>query len=83
MTGPLAERNAQILAAHHAGDRQCVISSRFGLSQPRISRILQESGVPQTRGRRRVLPSDPTLRRQYIKVRKIIGAEQARREMGL
>ena len=76
-------RDAEIVAAYRDGAPQSVIAERFGLSQTRVCRILQCAGVPQTRGRKRVLPADPRQRRLYIKLRSLLGAETAGQEMGL
>ena len=75
-------RDEQIVAAYQAGESQQKIAPRFGLSQTRVSGILIKAGV--ARGRHhRIVPTDPTLRTQYEKLRRCLGIEVARREMGL
>lgn len=76
-------RNEQIVAAYSEGATQQRIAERFGLSQTTVSKILRKHGVTPGRGGPRILPTDRILRRQYEKLRDILGVETARREMGL
>jgi hypothetical protein len=79
-------RNAAIVRAYKAGAEQKDLAEVYGVTQARISQIVRLAGVSRgNRGAGR--PSlgiiCPKQRYEYAKLRRVLGVEAARKEMGL
>lgn len=77
-------RNAAIIRAFKQGASRADLAEQYGLSQQRIGHILLRAGIRATSTGRPALAFDNVQdRRTYEMLRSVLGAEVARKEMGL
>lgn len=76
-------RNRKVLKLHEQGFKHGQIAELFGISRPRVSKILATFGVSSTRGRPVMMKLSTADAALYRKVRGSYGAAYAREIMGI
>lgn len=76
-------RNAAIIAAYIAGRSSVELACEFSISAPHVARIVSRAGVARPAGSPKIQFNNEAQRKDYIRIRDVLGSEQARKACGL
>ncbi len=81
--GAIIGRNAEIIAAYQTPMSMGAVADKFQIAERRVWEIINKAGVSRKSGPPPYVPKDPKRKKQYFKLVREIGAEEARKVMGL